>query len=176
MRSSEQQPVFVPPMLLTSGPVPEGVGWAFEVKWDGCRTQPRYDCRSVSVRTRNGRECSDDFPELTAIAEVLGDSRVTLDGELVCLRDDGHPDFAQLRRRLTGGARDRRAATFVAFDVLHLDGRSTCRLAYRERRALLDELVDRPVPPVRATPQTRRGPRRSCARGEPSGAPPAAAS
>src|SRR5437763_9987207 len=90
-------------MLLTSGAVPEGDGWALEVKWDGCRAQLRYDGRSVSLRTRNGRECSADFPELAAIADVLGMRRVTLDGELVCLRSDGRPDFAPLRRRLTGG-------------------------------------------------------------------------
>jgi bifunctional non-homologous end joining protein LigD len=137
----EAQPAFVAPMLLTSGAVPDRVGWALEVKWDGCRAQLRYDSGSVSLRTRGGRECSDDFPELTAIAEALGDRTVTLDGELLCLREDGRPDFARLRRRLTGSARDREPAILHAFDVLHLDGRSTRGLPYRERRALLDELA-----------------------------------
>jgi bifunctional non-homologous end joining protein LigD len=138
----EPQPTFVPPMLLTAGEVPDGHAWALELKWDGCRAQLRYGGGSAAqLRTRHGRECSADFPELAAIAEVLGKRRVTLDGELVCLRDDGRPDFAKLRRRLTGGQRARQPAMLQIFDLLHLDGRSTRALPYRERRALLEELA-----------------------------------
>jgi len=128
-------------MLLTSGALPSGDAWTFEVKWDGCRAQLRYDGRSVTLRTRNGRECSADFPELAAIASVLGNRRVTLDGELVCLRSDGRPDFARIRHRLTGSATHRHPAMLQVFDVLHLDGRSTRPLPYSERRALLEELT-----------------------------------
>jgi bifunctional non-homologous end joining protein LigD len=137
----EQQPTFVPPMLLAAGPVRDGPGWAFELKWDGCRVQLRHDRRSVTLRTRNGRECSQQFPELAAIADALGERRVTLDGELVCLRDDGRPDFAQVRGRLAGGGRTAPPAMLQIFDVLHLDGFSTRALPYRERRGLLDELA-----------------------------------
>jgi len=110
------------------------VGWF-------CRAQLRYDGCSVSLRTRNGRECSEDFPELAAIADVLGKRWVTLDGELVCLRSDGRPDFARLRHRLTGSATARHPAMLQVFDLLHLDGRSTRPLPYGERRALLEELA-----------------------------------
>ena len=58
-----------------------------------------------------------------------------------CLRDDGRPDFARLRHRLTGSRVNRRPVVLQVFDVLHLDGRSTRSLPYRERRALLDELA-----------------------------------
>jgi bifunctional non-homologous end joining protein LigD len=141
VRYHEQQPTFIPPMLLTSGTLPSGDAWTFEIKWDGCRAQLRYDGRSVSLRTRNGRECAADFPELAAIASVLGKRRVTLDGELVCLRSDGRPDFGQLRHRLTGSAAHRRPAMLQAFDLLHLDGNSTRALPYVERRSLLEELA-----------------------------------
>src|SRR5262249_8346924 len=107
----------------------------------GCRAQLRYDGRSVSLRTRHGREYSEDFRELEAIAKVLRKHRVTVDGELVCLRADGRPDFAQLRRRLTGSTAHRHPAVLQLFDVLHLDGCSTRALPYRERRALLEELA-----------------------------------
>src|SRR5690242_18106396 len=113
-------------MLLTAGEVPDGERWALEIKWDGCRAQLRYDGRSVSLRTRTARECSADFPELKAIADALGRTAVTLDGELVCLREDGHPDFARLRRRLTGARTP--AGILQVFDVLHLDGHSTREL------------------------------------------------
>jgi len=60
---------------------------------------------------------------------------------------DGKPDFAAPRRLvMTGEAAVARAAacapvTFIAFDVLHLDGRSTRGLPYRERRELLNEVA-----------------------------------
>jgi bifunctional non-homologous end joining protein LigD len=102
---------------------------------------PRREGRSVTLRTRNGRECSADFPELREIASALGKHAVTLDGELVCLRDDGRPDFARLRRRLAGATSRRPPAMLQIFDVLHLDGRSTRSLPHSQRRALLDELA-----------------------------------
>jgi len=128
-------------MLLTSGPVPSGDAWTLELKWDGCRAQLRYDGRSVSLRTRNGRECSADFPELGAVSGVLGKRRATFDGKLVCLRGDGQPDFARLRHRLTGSTSNRHPAMLQLFDLLHLDGHSTRPLPYSERRALLEELA-----------------------------------
>jgi len=72
---------------------------------------------------------------------MLGKHRVTLDGELVCLRPDGHPDFTRLRHRLTGSLARRHPATLQIFDVLHLNGRSTRSVPYTDRRALLEELA-----------------------------------
>ena len=125
VRYREQQPTFIPPMLLAPGALPSGNAWTLEVKWDGCRAQLRYNGRSVTLRTRNARECADDFPEPAAIADVLGKRRVTLDGELVCLRSDGQPDFGRLRRRITGSTSNRHPVVLQVFDVLHLDGQST---------------------------------------------------
>jgi bifunctional non-homologous end joining protein LigD len=157
VRYREQQPTFIPPMLLASGALPSGDGWTFEVKWDGCRAQLRYNGSSVSLRTHNGRECSADFPELAAIAGALGKRRVTLDGELVCLRSDGRPDFARLRQRLTGSTKHRDPAMLQVFDVLHLDGRSTRSRSYAERRALLEELgLDGPAWRTPATVMAER--------------------
>jgi hypothetical protein len=79
VRYLEQQPTFIPPMLLASAPLPSGDGWTFELKWDGCRAQRRSDGRSVTLRTRNGRERSADLPETAAIArdarQASGDAR-----------------------------------------------------------------------------------------------------
>jgi bifunctional non-homologous end joining protein LigD len=79
------------------------------------------------------------FGELEPLAAALDAHRVILDGELVCLDADGKPDFHRLRPRITGnpGAR----ATYIAFDVLHLDGCAVRQLPYRERRSILHELL-----------------------------------
>jgi bifunctional non-homologous end joining protein LigD len=141
----ERLPDFIPPMLLTTAnEVPTGEEWALEVKWDGMRAQLRFDGRRVTVRSRVGRDCTAQFGELGAIAERL-DDEVLLDGELICFDHQGLlPDFERLRAR-TGGAvtaaRVTAPATLIVFDVLHLAGRSTRQLPYRERRPLLESLA-----------------------------------
>ena len=141
----EELPRFIAPMLASEGCAPSVEGWALEVKWDGIRAQVRYDGRRVCVRSRPGRDCTDEFPEVVAIGSALGRRRVVLDAELVCLGDDGKPDFAALRNRLGHPPSRRRAsvppATLMIFDVLHLDGRAVRDLPYEARRDHLSELV-----------------------------------
>jgi bifunctional non-homologous end joining protein LigD len=79
-----------------------------EVKWDGIRAQLRFHGGSVCLRSRPGRDCTAEFPELAAIGEQLHGHQVILDGELVCLGADGKPDFTALRARI--GRRGGRAA------------------------------------------------------------------
>jgi ATP-dependent DNA ligase len=96
----EDLPRFIEPMLARSGPMPEREGgWVAEAKWDGCRLQVRFDGKRLCLRTRPGRDCTADFPELDPLADALAGRRVVLDGELVCLDCGGRPDFGQLRSR-----------------------------------------------------------------------------
>ena len=133
-------------------------GWAFELKFDGIRLQLRSDGRAMCLRSRPGRDCTEEFLELALIQGTLGRHRVLLDGELVCLAADGSPDFATLRRRLRAPADKARRhaarspATYLAFDLLHLDGRSTRELPYERRRELLLDLA-LDDGPAWATPQ-----------------------
>jgi bifunctional non-homologous end joining protein LigD len=143
----EHLPRFVPPMLARSGAPTDAEAWAYEVKFDGMRAQVRLERGQLCLRSRPGRDCTEAFPELVELSAGLRKRRVLLDGELVCLSDEGDPDFARLRARLRSTGREARlaarraAATFLAFDLLHLDGRSTRELPYAVRRALLAELA-----------------------------------
>ena len=140
----EPLPRFLEPMLATSGGVPEGPGWAAEVKWDGLRGQLRHDGRRTTLRSRNGHDLSSAFPELVAEAgRRLGRETALLDAEIVCLNADGRPDFGAVRARMhSTKARDgaQQRSRLVVFDVLHVGGRSTRSLAYRARRSLLSDL------------------------------------
>ena len=140
----ERFPRFIAPMLATTGPAPTRAGWAMEVKWDGMRAQLRFDRHAFYVRSRPGRDCTGEFPELAELNERLRGHEVILDGELVVMAADGKPDFAALRGRVTGrcrrGASTGAPVTYIAFDVLHLDGRAVRRLPYWRRRELLAEL------------------------------------
>jgi bifunctional non-homologous end joining protein LigD len=145
---TEPMPIFIAPMLLGSTTtVPDTSDWALEVKWDGMRAQAGVNGRRVTVRSRPGRDCTAQFPELQGLLNVLHKSAV-LDGELVCFDAEGRPDFDRLRGRLrarTVGTVDRAQAAAPAclliFDVLHFGGHGWRARPYRERRQLLDELA-----------------------------------
>src|SRR5829696_877181 len=128
----EDTPRFVPPMLCASGAAPAGDLWAFEVKWDGMRAQLRVDHREVCLRSRPGRPCGAEFPEVLEAGASIGARMIVLDWELVCFGQGGKPDFGALRRRLVATAWAGRPATYVAFDLLHLNGQPVRHLPYGE--------------------------------------------
>ena len=134
-------PGFVSPMLVSRGPLPRGRGWAYEVEWDGIRGQVALREGAVTVRSRPGRDLSESFPELAEPPPQLAGRSAVLDGEIVCLDSDGHPDFAAVRVRLTGARSARQTClAFMTFDVLSLDDEPSTYLPYSERRRLLEGL------------------------------------
>jgi bifunctional non-homologous end joining protein LigD len=62
-----------------------------------------------------------------------------LDGELVAVDDAGRADPAELARRIAGGRG--RPVAFLAFDLLHLDGRSLLSAPLHRRRDLLRKVL-----------------------------------
>jgi bifunctional non-homologous end joining protein LigD len=125
--------------------LPRGPGWAFEFKWDGVRAL--LDSRNGEVRlySRNGARVDAAYPELVSQGATLGDA--LLDGEIVAFVD-GRPSFDALQSRMH--VRDSSAArqlatqvpvTFMAFDVLRIDGADLTARPYRERRAALERLA-----------------------------------
>src|SRR4051794_24860836 len=165
-RPAEPLPRFIEPTLLQTGlPARLADDWALELKWDGLRAQLRVDATcGWTLRSRPGRDCSSEFPEFAELATALRAHRIVLDGELVHLGADGKPDFAAISRRLVGHGRRaapaQPAATFVAFDVLHLDGHATRALPYAARRRLLHDLLEdgplwRGAPPLTRAPAAR---------------------
>jgi bifunctional non-homologous end joining protein LigD len=141
-------PTSVKPMLATSGELPaDNTGWAFEIKWDGVRTILFVEGGRVRAQSRNDLDVTASFPELAEIGEFLGMTTCVIDGEVVALGDDGRPSFARLQQRMhVANEREarRRAAsqpvTFVAFDLLYVDGHSLLVETYEERRARLESL------------------------------------
>jgi bifunctional non-homologous end joining protein LigD len=128
------------PMLATNGRPCGALGeWHVEPKLDGWRAMVGVDAAAATVRTRRGRAVHTAIPEVTALAELGVD--VVLDGEIIV--GDGRPaDFY----RLAGALSARRPAagspvSFVAFDVLRLDGIDLLDRPQHERRRLLDHLA-----------------------------------
>lgn len=142
-------PESVAPMLAAQGPLPspgDDPNWAYEFKWDGVRALARIDGGRVELTARSGHDITITYPELRALGEELGSTQALLDGEIVAIRD-GRPSFAALQNRMhvSNVAQARRLAeqipvTYLIFDVLHLNGRSTLGLPYTDRRSLLESL------------------------------------
>jgi bifunctional non-homologous end joining protein LigD len=141
-------PELIRPQLAVAGQLPSAADdaqYAYEMKWDGVRAVVYADRGSVRVMTRNDREVVRNYPELRGLGPALGSHPAVLDGEIVAFDPAGRPSFGvlQQRRHVGNPSKDLLRAvpvTFLAFDVLHLDGRSTLDLAYDERRALLESL------------------------------------
>jgi bifunctional non-homologous end joining protein LigD len=126
---------------------PEGPGWAWELKWDGIRALVLAQDGALRLWTRNGNEITGRYPELNPLADALDGHAALLDGEIVTFDDQGRPSFERLQSRMhlaSDSAVRRRMrdipATYVIFDLLYLDGHSTLRLPYEERREALEEL------------------------------------
>lgn len=144
----EPMPQLVKPMLAEAGALPtSNEGWAYEFKWDGVRAIVYVEDGRVRALTRNDKDLVTNFPELRAIGEFLGSRSAILDGEIVALDGAGHPSFGALAHRLHLASKSAIArlaastpATFLAFDLLYLEGHSTFALSYDDRRKLLDAL------------------------------------
>jgi bifunctional non-homologous end joining protein LigD len=144
----EPMPERLTPMLAKTGELPrDEATWGFEVKWDGIRTILFCDHGHMALQGRNGTDFTGRYPEVRELARELGARRLILDGEIVAFDEEGRPSFERLQSRMHLGSDSavrRRMrdipVTYVAFDLLYLDGRSTMALSYEERRKVLDAL------------------------------------
>jgi bifunctional non-homologous end joining protein LigD len=144
----EPMPDRVKPMLARSGELPpDEQKWGFEVKWDGIRTVVFCDHGHIHLQGRNFSDFTPRYPEVRPLARELGARRVILDGEIVAFDEEGRPSFERLQSRMhlaSDAAVKRRMrdtpVTYVAFDLLYLDGHSTLPLRYEQRRELLAAL------------------------------------
>ncbi|UJA19302.1 DNA ligase D [Thermoleophilia bacterium SCSIO 60948] len=146
--SGEPLPERVEPMKATlADPPRDDSGWGFEIKWDGVRALAYCVPGDVRLQSRSMRDITRQYPEVRGIAEALGSRPALLDGEIVAFDSDGRPDFQALQTRMhvadeakVRKLRERVPVEFVAFDVLHLDGRSLLDEPYERRRELLEGL------------------------------------
>jgi bifunctional non-homologous end joining protein LigD len=136
------------PMLATTGTLPaRDAGWAFEMKWDGLRAMAFLDGDVVRLVSRTGRDISHAYPELGRMASAVGASQAVLDGEIVAFGDGEWPDFEALQQRMniSSAAQARMLmgqvpVSYLAFDLLWLDGKPLLDLPYLQRREQLDAL------------------------------------
>jgi DNA ligase-1 len=130
--------------LDTLGDVNE---WQAEWKWDGIRAQLIRREGATYIWSRGEQSMTDRFPELAAAAALLPDGTV-IDGEILPWRDNVPMPFAQLQRRIGRTKLGPKIladvpVVLVAYDLLELDGSDVRSRPLRERRALLESLLER---------------------------------
>ena len=85
----------ISPLTLIRQPSPfTNPDWLFESKYDGFRSLAYIEDGTCRLVSRKGNKYQ-RFKELSAALSGLG-SEVILDGEIVCLDDDGQPQFDDL--------------------------------------------------------------------------------
>ena len=143
--------------------IPTGSDYRFEVKWDGIRALLLIFEGTIRILSRNGRELTQQFPELVAALSYLRASNAVLDAEIVRLDAVGRPVFKQVISRLHQShpakiERLSKSAPVVCylFDALYLDGRSLLQDPLIRRRAWVQDLI-KPGSPFRFSSDVEDG-------------------
>ncbi|HEY2946984.1 MAG TPA: DNA polymerase ligase N-terminal domain-containing protein [Micromonosporaceae bacterium] len=134
------------PMLATrAARLPsDDAEWGYELAWSGLRAMAQVSGGRLELVDGDGKEVTDTYPELRALAESLAPTECLLDGVIVAFDASGRVDAEALRPRAaaTGAAAIRRLASrtpvqYLVVDLLWLDGTALADVPYAERRERL---------------------------------------
>ena len=136
-------PEFVAPQLATLvREPPRGDEWLHELKFDGYRLVCHLNRGKARFWTRNGKDWTEKFPNLSAALKLLPATSAILDGEVVVVDKAGRSSFQRLQHALGRAGRGRPTAFgFEIFDLIYLDGYSLTQTPLIERKALLEQLL-----------------------------------
>lgn len=134
----------IKPMLIgVTGEAFDSPDFLFELKFDGERCIAYLSSDRTELRNKMNMPILPKFPELKDIHRQVT-ANVILDGELI-VTVGGKPDFFEVQRRsllsnsfkIDLGAANA-PATFVAFDILYMDGQDLTSKPLTERKQILE--------------------------------------
>lgn len=108
--------------------------WIFEIKWDGFRCLAFIENGHYRLVSRKGNEFKSFHALNLALPEECKTERAVLDGEIVCLDDDGVSQFTDLLFQ-------RGEPRFYAFDLLSVNGENLRYLPLSDRKQRLRGIV-----------------------------------
>lgn len=120
--------------------LPHGPNWIHEPKLDGWRILLAKVDDEVRLLTRGGDNRAQQMPELVDELKALP-GRCVLDGELVADEDDRLGDVFSVAGAIAAGKCH--LLSVMAFDLLVCEGEDLRRMPLIDRKALLNELVER---------------------------------
>jgi bifunctional non-homologous end joining protein LigD len=108
------------------------------VKHDGYRILARKQGERVILWTRRGADYTDKLSGIAQAVRRLRADEALIDGEAVVFRPDGRSDFGALLTK-----RGAEQASYVAFDLLRLNGADIRQNRIEDRQTALKRLVAR---------------------------------
>ncbi|OQP80089.1 hypothetical protein IA54_005005 [Xanthomonas phaseoli pv. syngonii LMG 9055] len=138
-RAEMEDAPFAPQLAKLGQSPPEGAQWLHEIKWYGYRILATVTDGKVRLWSRNALEWTDKTPEIADAIQSLGLRSAQLDGELIAGRGT-KDDFNLLQATLSG---ERQVPLALAvFDLLHVDGVDISEAPLRERKQLLQQVLE----------------------------------
>jgi bifunctional non-homologous end joining protein LigD len=135
-RKKSTQPSGISPMLCSLIKEPfQDPEYLYEVKFDGYRITASVKKGKVTLNSRSGIDYTHKYPAVANELKKL-DFDVVLDGEIVALNKEGHPDFDALQKN-TG----ENPLAFYIFDIIWGKGYDLMNLPLIERKDILSQLV-----------------------------------
>ena len=144
---------------LMSRQHPHSIELALDIQAGSSKRRSRLDIRAQArwragagrresgeavLRSRNGNDVSDGYPEIAVALPRAATADLLVDGEIVAF-DRGRTSFSRLQARIH--LRDARIAAtgvrvyFYVFDLLQCDGHDLTRLPLRTRKRLLRKVL-----------------------------------
>jgi len=122
---------------------------AFEFKYDGARVQIHRENEELKIFSRRLTDVTDSLPDIVRLAkEGIHSEEFLIEGEVVATGRNEKPlPFQDLMRRfrrvhdIETMVREIPLKLFL-FDVIYLDGKLLIDTPYKERWAILEEIVD----------------------------------
>ena len=142
----QPMPDLLRPMLASSGQLPHGADWGYEMWWNGLRAIGYVSGGRLVLRDHRDADVTARYPELRDLAEHLAPTECVLDGEIVGMDATGRldPEAVRVREQVPEsrlrGLVQRRPVVYLVYDLMYADGERTTSLPYQERRRRLDAL------------------------------------
>lgn len=157
------EPMLAKASPTVPGPEDKGGPYSYEPKWDGFRSIVTVDGDLVELGSRGSKPLTRYFPELVEEFRAQLKTPCVLDGEIVvragvagnerlaweALSQRIHP--AESRVKMLA---ETTPASFIAFDLLEVDGESLLDQPFSARRARLEKLMAKIEPPLHITQVT----------------------
>lgn len=111
-------------------------GWVYEEKYDGYRILAYKEGRKVTLLSRNDKDRTDSFSEVARSIAALPSRALLLDGEVVAFDKKLVSRFQLLQQGEV-------PYVYMVFDCLYRDGKDFRGAPLPERRAALEDAIDR---------------------------------
>jgi bifunctional non-homologous end joining protein LigD len=126
--------------------LPGGLGWLYEIKFDGYRAIAVKSGGRLNLFSRRRNSFNGQY---SLVFEALADlhDNTVIDGEVVAMDESGRPDFNLLQHYRAEAVR----IHYFVFDLLVYNNRDLTRLSLVERRQIMKAVLKFESPRIRIT-------------------------